>query len=275
LQNELQKFSDRIIKLKGNKAMQKLKQLTLIITGIMILLIFLSSLILMFEMREKVITKIDSFTGDDHASETLADHKFWAQEILKGGYILHFRHAERDKWIDVQMYDALESDVHSNGINGTRYAENDFFAQAVCLNARGKVQAQAMGEHIKNIKLPIGKVITSPSCRSRQTANLSFGGYSEMFRILVHKGPYNENQQERVKKLRDLYLNIEIQPKTNTIVSAHNGVVNKGMFSNYHSRSDLYLEEGGFYVISQKNGELHLEHEFHYFKDFMKQFYKR
>ena len=25
--------------------------------------------------------------------------------------ILHFRHAERDKWIDVQKYDALESHV--------------------------------------------------------------------------------------------------------------------------------------------------------------------
>ena len=41
---------------------------------------------------------------------------------MGGGYILHFRHAERDKWIDVQMYDALESDVHNNGNNKTRFA---------------------------------------------------------------------------------------------------------------------------------------------------------
>ena len=65
---------------------------------------------------------------------------------MNGGFILHFQHAERDKWIDVQMYDALESDVHSNGLNESRYAENDHFNKAVCLNERGKIQAKAIGE---------------------------------------------------------------------------------------------------------------------------------
>ena len=46
--------------------------------------------------------------------------------------------AERDKWIDVTMYDALESDLHNNGKDGSRFAENDYFADAVCLNSRGK-----------------------------------------------------------------------------------------------------------------------------------------
>ena len=43
----------------------------------------------------------------------------WAERIMEGGYILHFRHAERQKWIDVEMYDALESDVHDNGFNNS------------------------------------------------------------------------------------------------------------------------------------------------------------
>ena len=121
--------------------------------------------------------------------------KKWAQEILKGGYLLLFRHAEREKWIDVQMYDALESDLHQNGFNESRFAENDYFDKAVCLNSRGKIQSKAIREVINHSKLPVGFVISSPSCRARQTANLIFGGYQKLDRDLVHYGPYNENQK--------------------------------------------------------------------------------
>ena len=81
------------------------------------------------------------------------------------------------------MYDALESDVHQKGINESRLAENDYFKDAVCLNERGLIQAKAMGEHIKRIGLPIGKVYSSVSCRSRQTAQLAFNGFDSLHRI--------------------------------------------------------------------------------------------
>ena len=61
---------------------------------------------------------------------------------MKGGYILHFRHAERDKWIDVAMYDASDNDAHENGSNDSSYAEDDYFVPAVCLNKLGKIKAQ-------------------------------------------------------------------------------------------------------------------------------------
>ena len=53
------------------------------------------------------------------------------------------------------MYDSLESDLHNNGINESRYAENDYFKNAVLFKSRGLIQAKAIGEHIKNIKMPI------------------------------------------------------------------------------------------------------------------------
>ena len=172
------------------------------------------------------------------------------------------------------MYDSLESDVHSNGINQTRYAENDYFKQAVCLNSRGLIQAKAIGEHLKNINFPIGYVISSPSCRSRQTANLSFGGYKNLHRDLVHDGPYIENMTVRTSKLVNLYLDIPIISGTNSIVSAHNSVIHAEMLEN-NNDSQLSLEEGGFYVLSKRDGKLYLEHEFNNFNDFIKLFYKR
>ena len=197
-----------------------------------------------------------------------------ARNLLNGGYILHFRHAERDKWINVQMYDALESDVHDNGENSTRYAENDYFKDAVCLNKRGEIQARAIGEHIKHIGLPIGYVISSPSCRSRQTAELAFGGYDRLDRDLVHRGPYNETETNHISSLKDLYLNLPLNNGTNTIVSAHNKVAHKDMFDKMES-SSVQLQEGGFLVISRQDNKLILVHKFYDFLAFQRIFYER
>ena len=144
----------------------------------------------MYEIRHKIFGKLSAKKPKSVSSVMNSE---FANSLLEGGYILHFRHAERDKWIDVQMYDALETDVHNNGINSTRYAEEDYFKDAVCLNKRGEIQARAMGESIQNIGLPIGFVISSPSCRARQTAEAAFGGYNKLDRMLVHRGAYNEN----------------------------------------------------------------------------------
>jgi len=245
--------------------------------SLIISVIFFSSLVSLYKDRNKIIFwLINKNPSSDYDNKKYPNKKdiFWSKKIMEGGYILHFRHAERDKWIDVQMYDSLESDVHNNGKNGTRFAENDYFSKAVCLNDRGLVQARAIGEHLANIKFPIGFVISSPSCRSRQTADLSFGGYDELNRILVHAGPYNEDEKKRISKLKKLYMNLPIRSGTNTIVSAHNSVVHSDMFENMNN-TVISLEEGGFYVISKKNGKLYLEHEFHYFKKFIKTFYER
>ena len=204
------------------------------------------------------------------------EHAYWAQEIMKGGYILHFRHAERDKWIDVHMYDVLESDVHDKGINQSRLAENEYFKDAVCLNERGEIQSRAMGEHLENIKFPIGYVISSPICRSRQTAELAFGGYDDLERTLVHRGAHREDPNQHISNLRELFLNLPVKSGENTIVSSHNSVIHLDMFDESVLKTDQFeLEEGGFYVISNKDGVLTLEHSFYYFRDFIINFYPR
>lgn len=212
--------------------------------------------------------------GDAGNYKANKDDIYWANKVIEGGFILHFRHAERDKWIDVTMYDALESDIHNNGKDGSRFAENDYFANAVCLNSRGKIQARAIGEHIKNIGLPIGHIASSVSCRARQTAELAFGKYDTLHRILVHTGPYNEEHSIRIKNLKTFYLNLPLEEKKNTIVSAHNGVIVCEMFENCKDEK-LGLEEGGFFVISNKDDKLYLEYEFHNYNNFNKVFYKR
>ena len=244
------------------------------------ILISFSSIINLYEKKNDIKFKIYSLLDISPKSDSnfyfiSEEDKYWANQVMKGGYILHFRHAERDKWIDVAMYDALESDVHNNGLDESRYAENDYFDEAVCLNKRGKIQARAMGEHLNNINFPSGYIASSPSCRARQTADLVFNGYDSLHRILVHTGPYNETKKNRSETLIDFYKNLKIEKGKNTIVSAHNNVILCEIVVNKNCPWDFDLEEGGFYVFSPTDKGVKLEHEFHNFNDFIKIFYKR
>ena len=141
-------------------------------------------------------------------------------------------------------------------------------------NDRGTIQAKAIGESLKHIGLPIGTVHSSVSCRARQTADLAFGGYDQLHRILVHRGPYNEDPKIHVEKLKTLYSNFaEINGK-NVIVSSHGSVIDCEMFLNYKCPI-LGLKEGGFYVIRNTKDGLIFEHEFSNFGRFNRVFYKR
>ena len=260
---ENQNFSKK----ERTKTFYIVAKISVYVLFLLFFLIITSASILYLHLNRNTISDIVSEYNS--AKEDI----YWANEIINGGYILHFRHAERDKWIDVQMYDALESDLHENGFDDSRYAENDYFSEAVCLNDRGKIQAKAIGEHLKNIKLPIGFVVSSVSCRARQTAELAFGGYNSLHRILVHKGPYNETKKYRVTSLKEFYNSLPIFMDSNTIVSAHNGVITCDMFENYCDSPSL--EEGGFYVIKKRDNGLFLEHEFHNYNRFNKILYTR
>ncbi len=256
---------------------KNIKIIFFIFFAMSLVLITFSSIVYLYEKRTKITLKLFGLPEPKIPPHgPTKEQVYWAKEILNGGYILHFRHAERDKWIDVTMYDSLESDVHNNGIDNSRYAENDYFEDAVCLNERGKIQSKAIGEHIKNLKLPISYVASSVSCRARQTAELAFGGYDSLSRLLVHSGPYNQTYESRIQNLKKYYLSLPIYKNGNTIVSAHNGVIRHHMFENYKDlRHGLSLEEGGFYIISKKNNKLFFEFEFNNFAYFTASLYDR
>lgn len=267
------------------KINEKKVNLILIFSAFCSLVIFLIIIASIFiVLKTNILSSLENKLGVDKKNidyENISElDKKWSEKLLNGGYILHFRHAERDKWIDVQMYDALESDVHNKGVNQSRIAEKDYFGDAVCLNERGLIQAKAMGELLKRINFPVGFVISSPSCRSRQTADLAFDGYDELNRILVHEGPYFEKKQERYKKIKNFYLKLPVEKNKNTIVSSHNSVLRIKIFDEINlnemdTKNGLKLEEGGFYVISNNNNRLVLEYEFHNFNKFIKNFFPR
>ena len=229
--------------------------------------------------NKKVSSKLSKFKKtkrktDGHFSVG-STNKEWANKILKGGYIIYIRHTQRDKsWEGGGIYDLLESDIHNNGINGTRFAENDYFSGPVCLTKKGKVQAQAIGEHFQKLKFPVGKVISSPICRARQTAEIIFGKYDQIDRTLVHSGVHSEKADTRYQNLLDFFRNVPVEPDKNTVITAHGNVIIPGLFEN-PNKQNLKIEQGGMIVLSKNKGEIKVEHAFSQFSNFVRPFYER
>ena len=182
------------------------------------------------------------------------------------------RHAERNKWLDTAMYDAAE-------ISNLRRGENEYFSEFVCLNKKGKIQAKMINEFIVKNGMKIGTVISSPSCRARQTAKIGFNKLDEENKVLVYQSVFDEDIKVWKKELRKFFDELIIDDESNIIITAHGGVIFRSLFDNKDElkKADLptKTKEGGFYVISKNNGILKLEHQFTNFKDFSKYLHTR
>ncbi len=79
-------------------------------------------------------------------------------ELQHGGYVLYFRHTSTD---------FSQNDSRSRGFDDCANQRN--------LTDTGREQARAIGAAIRNLRLPVAKVIASPLCRTMETARLAFG----------------------------------------------------------------------------------------------------
>lgn len=250
---------------------KKKKFNNIFLTALLILIAF-SSLLNIYDKREKIYKKIIKSEVKESAKKYQINehnHKI-AKKILKGGFILYFRHAEREKWLDVGMYDSYELG------NKIKRAEETEFKKAVCLSDKGINQVKIMSEYVKLFDIPVSKVITSPSCRARQTAEYVFEGFDEVNNLFLHYGIYYENKSAYSKLIKKELLKIEEKEDSNIIITAHGGVIEKSIFDEILNNEKKFdLNEGGFFVIKKNKGKLILVHKFHNFDNFKRLLVKR
>ena len=189
--------------------------------------------------------------------------------IIKGKYILFFRHTHRERWQDVQTYDSLENNKMLQG-------ESQEFKNAVCLSDKGKIHAKTIGIIMRDTNIPFSEVISSSSCRARQTAKFMFGKIDKINKNFMHYGTFNEKKVDYEKKLKKELKLLKMSKNKNIFISGHNSTITPNIFDVIKiADSDYSLDEGGFFVIEKKNDQLILVHKFINFQAFNKLNVKR
>ncbi len=121
------------------------------------------------------------------------------EALRQGGYVIYFRHARTD----FSQKDVSLADCQSQ--------RN--------LSDEGRGQARAIGAAIRRLGIPIGRVLASPFCRTRETAELAFGGV-EITQDLLGRGLSEEQSRISGSFLRPL-LSAPPAPGTNTVLVSH------------------------------------------------------
>jgi phosphohistidine phosphatase SixA len=83
---------------------------------------------------------------------------------------------------------------------------------------KGRTEARAAGTAIRNLRIPIGRVLASPFCRTVETAELLFGRAEKMPE--VRGGPAVPARSGRYAQLKKL-LATPVSPGTNLVVVSH------------------------------------------------------
>ncbi|HYQ94227.1 MAG TPA: histidine phosphatase family protein [Burkholderiales bacterium] len=143
-------------------------------------------------------------------------------ELLKGGYILYFRHAATDF-----------------SQNDERMKSFEDCARQRNLVDRGRSDARAAAAAIRRLGIPVERVLASPFCRTVETAQLLFGRAEKMQE--VRGGPSAPAGSERYAALRKI-LATPVPAGTNLAVVGHGNP--------FHSvAGPPYLAEGEAAVI--------------------------
>ncbi|MFO1306718.1 MAG: histidine phosphatase family protein [Burkholderiales bacterium] len=142
--------------------------------------------------------------------------------LREGGFVLYLRHASTDFG---QNDDAM-----------TDYAN---CAQQRNLTDAGRDEARAIGRALKELRIPVGPILASPYCRTRESAELVFGKFTVS--QAVRGGPASDDAGQRCGALRTL-MSTPVAKGSNLAISSHGNPFRAVAGS-------PYLQEGEIAVI--------------------------
>jgi virginiamycin B lyase len=124
-------------------------------------------------------------------------------QLRRGGYVLVFRHAATDFSMADEARDLRDCGRQRN------------------LNVQGRRQSRTIGSALRRLGIPVGEVIASPYCRTRDTARLAFGRFRSSTALLSARYLTRPSARARQPaRLRDL---LAAPPRrgTNTVLVSH------------------------------------------------------
>ena len=116
------------------------------------------------------------------------------------------------------------------------------------LSKTGRNEVKEIGLAIQQLKIPIGTVLSSPYCRTKDTAKLAFGDYKIEMNLQFS---ISKNKQQATKlgeQLHQMMLNTELGPK-NEVFVGHTANLKDGL-------GVWPKPEGVVAVFQKKDGEI-------------------
>jgi phosphohistidine phosphatase SixA len=145
--------------------------------------------------------------------------------LRDGGFVIYFRHARTDFSRD---------DTDLSDLSNCATQRN--------LSSEGRDEARRIGEAIAALGIPVGEVLSSELCRTRETAELAFGQTTPMPDLTSFGTARSEaEEQERAAALRRL-LATPPAPGTNTVLVGH--------LFNIQAAASIGLAEGEAAIFS-------------------------
>jgi len=142
--------------------------------------------------------------------------------LRKGGYVIYFRHTATDFSRD-----------------DSRSKSDDDCDNQRTLTDKGREEARQIGAAFRELKIPIESVLSSPRCRTMETAMLAFGRAEKANE--VRGGPATPDRADRYAILRRL-LSTPVKPGANLVISSHGNPF-------YATAGAPYLAEGEAAII--------------------------
>jgi phosphohistidine phosphatase SixA len=159
--------------------------------------------------------------------------------LRTGGYNIYFRHAATD-WT---------RDDHVSTKGDWTSCDPEKMRQ---LTAQGRDTARQIGEAIKRLGIPVGRVYSSQYCRARETARyMGLGPVALIHSIMnMRAAEFVGGRQAVVERARRV-LSTPPQAGTNNIFVAHGNLMQATL--------SVYTKEAGAAIIlPQREGELHV-----------------
>jgi phosphohistidine phosphatase SixA len=124
-----------------------------------------------------------------------------------GGYVVALRHAATDPTATDMTGDLRDCSRQRN------------------LNAAGRRQARAIGRAFRRLGIPVGRVLASPFCRTRDTARLAFGRVRPSRALLSADFFGGAGAEERQRAGLRRLLALPPRRGTNTVLVSHEAAI--------------------------------------------------
>ncbi|HLF22846.1 MAG TPA: hypothetical protein VI565_02915 [Burkholderiales bacterium] len=153
-------------------------------------------------------------------------------QLRDGGLIIYFRHSLTTR-----------TGQPDDDLSGCANQRN--------LNDAGRQLARDIGQAFALLKIPVGKVQSSPYCRCRDTASLAFGRTEVAAFLETNGDPGSAAEQGRLAELARA-LQVAPPPGSNTVFVAHGN--NLRGLAQRHGYPDLFIDEAEAVIFRPRAG---------------------